>query len=71
MSLFSLLLCLFFLFQLLVVGLQLIWVQRIGSTVIGKIYRSSHPEVFLEKGALKIWSNFTGIHSCRSALQLY
>ena len=27
--------------------------------------RSSHPEVFLEKGVLKICSKFTGEHSCR------
>ena len=30
-------------------------------------YRSSHPEVFLEKGVLKICSKFTGKHPCRSA----
>ena len=28
--------------------------------------RSSHPEVFLEKGVLKICSKFTGEHPCRS-----
>ena len=30
--------------------------------------RSSHPEVFLEKGILKICSKFTGEHACRSAV---
>ena len=30
--------------------------------------RSSHPEVFLEKGVLKLCSKFTGEHPCRSML---
>ena len=30
--------------------------------------RSSHPEVFLENGVLKICSKFTGVHPCRSAI---
>ena len=30
--------------------------------------RSSHPEVFLEKGVLKICSKFTGEHPCRSEI---
>ena len=30
--------------------------------------RSSHPEVFLGKGVLKICSRFTGEHPCRSAI---
>ena len=30
--------------------------------------RSSHPEVFLGKALLKICSNFTGEHPCRSAI---
>ena len=30
--------------------------------------RSSHPEVFLEKGVLKIYSKFTGEHPCRSVI---
>ena len=30
-------------------------------------YRSSPPEVFLGKRALKIWSKFTGEHPCQSA----
>ena len=29
-------------------------------------FRSSHPEVFLEKGVLKRCSKFTGEHPCRS-----
>ena len=36
---------------------------------IGMI-RSSHPEVFLGKGALKICSKFTGEHPCRSAISI-
>ena len=32
--------------------------------------RSSHPEVFLAKGALKICSKFTGEHPCRSAIPI-
>ena len=30
--------------------------------------RGSRPEVFLRKGALKICSNFTGEHPCRSVI---
>ena len=33
-------------------------------------YRSSHPEVFLGKGVLKICSKFTGEHPCRSAISI-
>ena len=33
-------------------------------------FRSSHPEVFLEKGALKIWCIFTGEHPCRSVISI-
>ena len=32
--------------------------------------RSSHPEVFLEKGVLKICSKFTGEHPCQSAISI-
>ena len=32
----------------------------------GSSNRSSHPEAFLEKGVLKIWSKFTGEDPCRS-----
>ena len=31
--------------------------------------RSSHPEVFLGKGVLKICSKFTGEHPCQRAVQ--
>ena len=30
--------------------------------------RTSHPEVFLRKGVLKICSKFTGEHPCRSVI---
>ena len=33
-----------------------------------QIAKNSHPEVFLEKGVLKIWSKFTGEHPCRSVI---
>ena len=32
--------------------------------------RSSHPEVFLGKGVLKICSKFTGEHPCQSAISM-
>ena len=32
--------------------------------------RSSHPEVFLGKGGLKICSRFTGEHPCRCAISI-
>ena len=35
-----------------------------------KTYRSSHPEVFLEKGVPKICSKFTGEHPCRSVISI-
>ena len=34
------------------------------------IYRSSHPEVFLGKGVLKIYRAFTGEHPYRSAISI-
>ena len=33
-------------------------------------FRSSHQEVFLEKGVLKVCSKFTGEHTCRSAISI-
>ena len=33
-------------------------------------YRSSHPEVFLREGFLKICSKFTGEHPCRSVISI-
>ena len=38
--------------------------------IINDIYRSSHPEVFLEKVVLKICSKFTGEHPCRSVISI-
>ena len=32
------------------------------------LFRSSHPEVFLGKGVLKICCKFTGEHPCRSVI---
>ena len=34
------------------------------------IFRSSHPEVFLEKGVLKICNKFTGEQPCRSVISI-
>ena len=34
------------------------------------VYRSSHPEVFLRKGVLKICSKFTGEHPCQSVISI-
>ena len=31
---------------------------------------NSHPEVFLEKGVLKIYTEFKGEHSCQSAISI-
>ena len=36
----------------------------------GRNFRSSHPELFLSKGVLKICSKFTGKHPCRSAISI-
>ena len=36
----------------------------------GTPYKSSHPEVFLQKGVLKICSKFTGEHPCRSMISI-
>ena len=33
-------------------------------------FRSSHPELLLRKGVLKICSKFTGEHSCQSAISI-
>ena len=35
-----------------------------------KRIRNSHPEVFLRKGVLKICSEFTGKHPCRSVISI-
>ena len=34
------------------------------------VFRSSHPEVFLVKGVLKICSTFTGEHPCRNVISI-
>ena len=36
----------------------------------GNLYRSSHPEMFLGKGFLKISSKFTREHLCRSMISI-
>ena len=41
---------------------------ELSSFVRAQMFRSSHPEVFLGKGVLKICSKFTGEHPCRSAI---
>ena len=41
-----------------------------GSKSIFMIARSSHPEVFLGKGVLKLCRKFTGEHPCRSAISI-
>ena len=38
--------------------------------MIGPIYRSNHPEVFLEKGILKICNKLTEEHLCRSVISV-
>ena len=42
------------------------------NTYIGilELFRSSHPEVFLEKDFLKIWSKFTRKHTWRSMISI-
>ena len=56
-------------FQLIKLAIErseaVVWRQ---SFVIGSL-RSSHPEVFLGKGLLKICSKFTE-HSCQSAISI-
>ena len=42
----------------------------IVSTCLLTNYGSSHPEVFLRKGVLKIGNKFTGEHPCRSAISM-
>ena len=46
---------------------QMIFLQVISARIVMScLYRSTHPDVFLRKGVLKIWSKFTGEHACRS-----
>ena len=35
------------------------------------LIRSSHPDLFLGKGVLKICNKFTGEHPCRSAISIF
>ena len=47
------------------------WVQSKYGNLAGSgffIFRSSHPEVFLGKVVLKICNEFTGEHTCQSAI---
>ena len=45
--------------------------QSLGVILVEiSITRSSHPEVFLGKGFLKIYSKFTGEHLCRSVISI-
>ena len=46
------------------------WPGLIFVTLTFLNFRSSRPEVFLRKGALKIYSKFTGEHPCRSAISI-
>ena len=41
-----------------------------GGTIFLQSVRSRHPEVFFEKGVLKICSKFTGEHPCRSVISI-
>ena len=44
--------------------------KSIAVGFIIEFFRSSRPEVFLEKDVLKICSRFTGEHPCRSAISI-
>ena len=37
---------------------------------LGRSYKSSHSEVFLGKGVLKICSKFTVVHPCRNSISI-
>ena len=37
---------------------------------LSRLVRSSHPEVFLKKGVLKMCSKFTGEYPCRSVISI-
>ena len=43
---------------------------QIKNTFYFNIYRSSPTKVFLQRGVLKIYSKFTGEHSCRSEISV-
>ena len=44
------------------------WEVVLAAVLRIAVLRSSHPEVFFEKGVLKICSKFTGEHPCRSSI---
>ena len=44
--------------------------ERYPCQISCKTFRSSHPEVLLEKGVLKICSKFTWEHPCRSVISI-
>ena len=44
--------------------------KKQGEVKIYTKYRSSRPEVFVGKGALKIRSKFTGEHPCGNAISI-
>ena len=45
-----------------------LWLTACITIMVFVKYRSSPPEVFLQKGVLEICSKFTGEHSCRSVV---
>ena len=45
-------------------------IVSVGVIEVGETIRSSHPEVFLGKGVLKICSKFTGEYPCRSVISI-
>ena len=51
---------------------ELFWPRAVHLTKpkLNKKYRSSHPDVFLRKGVLKICSKVTGEHPCRSVISI-
>ena len=44
--------------------------RRLKNKFENNIYRSSHPEVFLGKGVLKICSKFAGDYHCQSVVSV-
>ena len=47
------------------------FLKMVGGTFVGQFsYRSSHPEVLLGKGVLKIYSKFTGEYPCRCVISI-
>ena len=53
-------------------GQQAVKIRTLSGIYDGTFYknRSSHQEVFLRKGFLKIYSKFTGEHPCRSVISI-